>query len=191
MSHTGSLAGEYEVYKGAFKQVGIVLVDSLEEMFDTAKMFEKIENKNKKRIQIITNGGGYGVLMSDALEENKLELAEMNPENRSYLREKFPRAVSIGNPIDLLGDADAQRYKIALEVCEKDKNIDLIILILLLQTPGIDEKIIEVAKHVKKPVLVVSTGSHSKQIISKKLEKAGIPVYAYTDQLARALKNVL
>ena len=191
MSHTGSLAGEYEVYKGAFKQAGIVLVDSLEEMFDTAKMFEKIENKNKKRIQIITNGGGYGVLMSDALEENKLELAEMNPENKSYLREKFPRAVSIGNPIDLLGDADAQRYKIALEVCEKDKNIDLIILILLLQTPGIDEKIIEVAKHVKKPVLVVSTGSHSKQIISKKLEKAGIPVYAYTDQLARALKNVL
>ena len=77
-----------------------------------------------------------------------------------------------------------------MEACEKDKNIDVIVLILLLQTPAIDEKIVEVAKNINKPILVVSTGSHSKQIISKKLERAGIPVYAYTDQLARALKNV-
>ena len=191
MSHTGSLAGEYEIYKGAFKQAGIVLVDSLEEMFDTAKMFEKIENKNKNKIQIITNGGGYGVLMSDALEENKLELAEISVDTKKHLKEKLPRAVSIGNPIDLLGDADPERYKLALEACEKDKNVDIIILILLLQTPKIDENIIDVAKNVKKPLLVVSTNSCSKQNISKKLERIGIPVYAYTDQLARALKNVL
>lgn len=190
MSHTGSLVGQYEVYKGALKQAGVVLVDSLEEMFDTAKMFEKIKRNSKKRIQIITNGGGYGVLMSDALEENKLELAEMSLENKKYLKEKMPKAVAVGNPIDLLGDADVKRYKLALEVCEKDKNVDIIVLILLLQTPVIDEKIVEVAKSVKKPVIVVSTGSHSKQIISRKLEKSGIPVYAYTDQVARALKNV-
>ncbi len=191
MSHTGSLAGQYEVYKGAFKQAGVVLVDSLEEMFDTAKMFEKIEKSSKKRIQIITNGGGYGVLMSDALEENKLELAEISLENKKYLKEKMPKAVAIGNPIDLLGDADIERYKLALKVCERDKNVDIIVLILLLQTPAIDENIVEVAKSVKKPVIVVSTGSHSKQIISKNLERAGIPVYAYTDQVARALKNVI
>jgi acetyl coenzyme A synthetase (ADP forming)-like protein len=190
MSHTGSLAGQYEVYKGALKQAGIVLVDSLEEMFDTAKMFEKIDPNSKKRIQIVTNGGGYGVLMSDALEENKLDLAEMCLENKKILREKFPKSVSIGNPIDLLGDADIERYKTALDICDKDKNIDIIILILLLQTPKIDEEIVEVARNVKKPVIVVSTGSHSKQKIAKNLERAGMPVYAYTDQVAKALKNV-
>jgi acyl-CoA synthetase (NDP forming) len=190
MSHTGSLAGQYEVYKGALKQAGIVLVDSLEEMFDTAKMFEKIDSHSKKRIQIVTNGGGYGVLMSDALEENKLDLAEMCLETKKFLKEKFPKAVSIGNPIDLLGDADIERYKTALDACDKDKNIDIIVLILLLQTPKIDEEIVEVARNVKKPVIVVSTGSHSKQKIAKNLERAGMPVYAYTDQVARALKNV-
>ncbi len=197
MSHTGSLAGEAEVYFGAFKQAGIVIAYNLEEMFDYLRIFEKVHIKPKgNRIQVITNGGGYGILSTDAVEHFGLQMAEPSKTTINSLKKKMPAIAVIKNPTDLLGDANTQRYKDAINAYMKDKHADIILATVLPQTPLIGEQSIiealgEISKNLKKPLITVTTGSKYAIELRKKIEETGIPCFEFPHNAVRALKVLI
>jgi acetate---CoA ligase (ADP-forming) len=196
LSHTGSLAGEKEVYLGVFKQTGIIHTDSLEEIFTIASLVEKKTWFKGNRIQIITNGGGYGIVSTDKIVEAKnLEMANFSKSTENKFKKIFPETVSVGNPLDLVGDATTERYKIALTACLKDKNIDGIFLIVLYQTPLITKEIVSVISEAhessKKPIVVVSTGARFTEKLSEKLEELGIPVFDFPKDAVTAIDKLI
>ncbi|MBI5797345.1 CoA-binding protein [Candidatus Woesearchaeota archaeon] len=193
MSHTGSLAGSYDIYKGAFKQSKIIIADSLDEMFHIAKLFEKLQTPKGKRIQVITNGGGYGILTIDALGLNNLQLAQMSSTSHAFLKHHVPKLVIISNPMDLVGDVTNERYGLALNICAKDKNIDILLVVVLHQTPLINKQITEVFRKVQggKPIIVISTGGTTTKEISATLENINIPVFEFPEEAVHAIKKWL
>lgn len=195
MSHTGSLAGSAETYLAAFKQTGIIVADSLEDMFNYARILEKAVKPKGKRIQIITNGGGYGILAADALLKNNLVLAELSREKRKLLEAKFPRIAIVKNPMDLVGDATTERYKLAIEACISDDRIDIILIILLLQTPLISTDIVDVISEFndlgEKPIVVVSTGGEFTKVLKRNLEENNIPCFMFPENAVRAIKQLV
>jgi acetate---CoA ligase (ADP-forming) len=189
-SHTGSLAGSYEVHKGAFKQCGVILVNSLKEMLDLAKLFQNLSKPKNKNIEIITNGGGFGIMTTDAFESQGLHLGKVSKETKKYLEHRFSKLVTIRNPLDLLGDVDNKRYDIALNATVKDHKIGVLVVIILIQTPLINEKVIDII-HIyknKKPIIPLLLGGKQTKKAIKKLEGFGFPVFEYPEDAAIALK---
>ena len=182
LSHTGSLAGNVEVYKALFKQNGIVYAEDMKELFNYAKVFNNEPLPKGNRVQIITNGGGYGVLTTDAVLLNDLKLAKMQDKTRKALEKACPDYCVLGNPVDLTGDATNERYRVALESALKDDNIDAIILIILFQVPTItkelDKIVARILKDRKKPVIIMSAGGKPAQKHKAYLEQQGITTFA-------------
>jgi len=193
-SHTGSLAGQAETYFGAFKQAGITTAKNLEEMFDYLKIFEKTQKKPKgNKVQIITNGGGYGILCTDALSHYKIPLAEPNKSTITKIKKKMPKIAVIKNPTDLLGDADTQRYKETINAYLKDNKTDIILAVILPQTPLIEhyeilQALEEIHKKSKKTIITIATGSEYATQLRKEIEQKGIPCYEFPYNAARAIK---
>ncbi|MBI2579964.1 MAG: CoA-binding protein [Candidatus Aenigmarchaeota archaeon] len=191
LSHTGSLAGSAEVYFGAFRQCGILTAESLQELFNYARIFDKSICACGPRIQVITNGGGYGILSTDAIMKSGLEMAEPSAQTIKELRRRYPR-LTTSNPIDLLGDASTQMYRDAIELCLNDRKVDALIIIALYQTPrlGTDvvDAIVEMNRQNRKPIITVSTGGEFTQNLRMQMEKNGIPSYTYPHEAVSAMK---
>lgn len=162
-SHTGSLAGGDAAYNALFKQAGIIRATSIKELFDLAQIFSLNPLKKAKNLAIITNAGGPGVLTTDEATDNGLEMAELSEDTTKKLKEYLPPAASSHNPVDVLGDAMADRYKFALEVVAADKNVDSIQVIMTPQSMTEVEEtarvIIEARKNVNKPMVVSMMGT--------------------------------
>ena len=129
-SHTGSLAGSDEVLDAAFRRVGVLRVNSISQVFDMAEVLAKQPRPRGPRLAIVTNAGGPGVLATDALIENRGELAALSSQTIEALDAFLPSAWSHNNPIDILGDADAERYARTLAIATQDPNIDGLLVIL-------------------------------------------------------------
>lgn len=192
LSHTGSLAGNYEAYKAVFKKYKLIMVENLEDMFNVAKLLEKGIKIKKDRILVITNGGGYGILSTDYIVKNGLRLAELNKESVKKLRKDLPKIVNIRNPLDLAGDANVGRYKVAIEEGLNDKNVDLLLVTVLYQTPLIEARIVDMLIEMnnlkKKPIVIVSTGGEFTELLNENLENNGIPCFRFPNQAVRAIK---
>ena len=196
LSHTGTLAGDKETYLGILRQAGVIWANGLEEMFNIASLVEKNVVFNGNNAQIITNGGGYGIIAVDNIANSKnIKLAKLSSLTEKKLRPAFPERVNIGNPLDLGGDATTERYRIALENCIKDKNVDFVLLIVLYQTPLITTDIVEVISEYqrenKKPMIVVSTGAEFTRNLSKSLEERGICTFSYPEDAIAALDKLM
>ena len=194
-SHTGSLAGAYEIYKAAFHQGGILEAQTVEEIYDMAKAIEFQKKSGGDRIAIVTNGGGFGVVTADCVILSNLKLAEFSVESKDKLKKILPEFAQVHNPLDLIGDADSKRYEDALNVLVKDKNVDGIIIIALLQTvslkPEVYDIIVRVKQKTKKPIIVSSTGGEYTEKLKPKLEKNKIPVYLTPERAVRAMKALV
>ena len=193
LSHTASLAGAAAIYKAAFKQCNLIYAQPLEDLFNYAKVLEKSPKPNGSRVQIITNGGGFGILATDSLSSYNLEITEPSEKMKKLLKTKLSAEAIIKNPMDLTGSVTTEEYDHALNAAMDDKNSDCILLIVLLQTPLISPEIITVIKNArkrypKKPLVVVSTGGHFTDIYTRKIEDLGIPCYSYPNNAAKALK---
>ncbi|MHC1609935.1 MAG: acetate--CoA ligase family protein [Candidatus Methanofastidiosia archaeon] len=190
-SHTGSLAGSDAVYSAAFKQSGIIRSYSSDELFDMAKIFTCHKEPEGDQIAIITNGGGAGVMATDALEDEGLKLADINDKAKHVMEEHFPPYCSLKNPIDLTGDANVERYEIALREVLNEGCVDAVLLILLFQAPTLEDdgvkRIININKDTKKPIIIVAPGGTYTKDKIKELEKAGIPCYQTPERGVRAL----
>lgn len=195
-SHTGSLAGADVIYDAVFKQTGILRAEDFEHMFDVAKAFAKCKLPKGDRVGIITDGGGAGVMASDAVAKFGLKMAELSEETIKYLKEHFPPHAVAGNPTDVVGDTDAQRYKYAIEAFVNDPNVDAIVVIVLFQVPLLnEEEIIEIladyAKKSEKPILAVAMGGKKTEHYAKILEEKGVPVYPTPERGVRALAGLV
>ncbi len=133
-SHTGTLAGSEAAYDAAFKQCGIIRAGSVQDLFDYAQAFARQPLLEGNAIAVITNAGGPGIMASDAIEHAGLRLAALTPETKQYLQPLLPAAASVANPIDVLGDAYADRYALAIEAALKDPNVNAVLLVLTPQT---------------------------------------------------------
>ncbi len=191
-SHTGSLAGTSEIYTAAFKQANVIEAKTLEDLFDFARILSTQPKPKGNKIQIITNGGGFGILMADAVISKGMKLAEMSKKGLRRLKDAMPPYVVLRNPMDLTGDATTERYRIAIESAISDKNVDMIIVISLLQTPLLTTDIVDVISELgrkgKKPTIFVALGGRFTSLLKKTLEDSGIPTFSYPERAAESLK---
>lgn len=132
-SHTGALSGEDQIYDAAFKRAGIVRVEEIADLFNAAEVLSTQPLPRGPRLAIITNAGGPGIMTSDALLARGGTLAELSPSTLERLNASLPAFWSHGNPIDLIGDAGPERYRVALEACLEDENVDGILVLLTAQ----------------------------------------------------------
>ncbi|MEM1578103.1 MAG: acetate--CoA ligase family protein [Archaeoglobaceae archaeon] len=155
-SHTGSLAGSYEIYKTAFEQCGIIVAETVEELFDFSFALSRFRKSG--RVAIVTNSGGPGVMASDAVEINGLELANFKRETIERLHEILPPSANFYNPVDILGDADTERFVKTLDLVEKDENVGSIIAILAPTAQINYDKAVDRVIECKKPVFCCFMG---------------------------------
>ncbi len=128
LSHTGALAGADAAFEAAFRRAGLVRVNELQDLFEAAEILSKVAPLEGDRLGIVTNGGGAGVLAADRLADLGLALADLAPETVRRLDAVLPATWSRGNPIDIIGDAGADRYKEALEAALDDPGLDAVLV---------------------------------------------------------------
>jgi acetate---CoA ligase (ADP-forming) len=191
-SHTGSLAGSEQAYKAAFHQAGILRAESMEALFDMALALGYQPPLKDDRIAIITNAGGPGILATDALERSGMTLARLEMETIYKLKEFLPEAASAANPVDVLGDARADRYRFALETVAADPNVDGIVVVLTPQAMTEIEETAratsELAEKLDKPVLACFMGEARVKTGIDILTQNGVPNYAFPERAALAIR---
>ena len=189
-SHTGALTGSDEVLDAAFRRSGVLRVHNIADLFYMAEVLGRQPRPKGPRLTILTNAGGPAVLATDSLVANGGELAELSPESLRRLDEFLPAHWSHNNPIDVLGDADSERYARALDIASQDPNSDGLLVILAPQgmtdPSQIAERLKPYAKESGKPVLASWMGGNSIAAGEAALNSAGIPTFPYPDTAARA-----
>jgi acetyl coenzyme A synthetase (ADP forming)-like protein len=196
LSHTGSLAGSAKVCEGAFDQAGIIQAKTVEELFDYARALAyQPTPSNSKSIAIVTNGGGFGVISADEASEVGLTLAKFSPETIFRLREKMPKYSTPRNPLDLVGDADVERYRSALNAVSSDTDVGIILVIVLLQTSFIESDVVDAITESQvtygKPTIVCTIGGEFTQILVKMLEQSRIPSYPSPERAINAINALV
>lgn len=196
-SHTGSLAGTDRIYDAAFESTGIIRVKSLEEFFDAALALANQPPTKGKRIGVITSGGGFGIMMLDALSDHGLEAPELSAKLQERLHAKLPYFYSVRNPIDLTGSATAEQFAFALNILLDSGEVDGLVLIPLYMTPLLDAEqvnrsIIEASKRSKKPIIVVSVPANEEiRHRMQALRLAGVPAYDFPLSGARGMASLV
>lgn len=187
-SHTGSLAGSDDVLDAAFRRCGVLRVNTIDDLFNMAEVLSKQPRPKGKRLTIVTNAGGPGVLATDALISEGGALAQLSPETIAQLKTFLPPAASLHNPIDILGDADAQRYAKTLELVAKDANSDGLLVILTPQAMTDPTAIASLLKNYAqiedKPVLACWMGGADVSEGELILNQANIYTFPFPDTAA-------
>jgi len=193
-SHTGSLTGSDEVLDAAFSRSGVLRVDEISELFEMAEVLGKQPRPRGPSLTIMTNAGGPAVLATDALIGNGGELAEISPETMNALDDILPAPWSHGNPVDVLGDADPERYAKTLQTAAGDPESDGLLVILTPQDmtdpTATAERLAPYAQSTRKPVLASWMGGPAVAAGDSILDGAGIPTFDYPDAAARAFTNM-
>jgi len=193
-SHTGALAGNDAAYSALFRQGGIIRAESIEELFDYIKIFDNNQIAPARQLAIITNAGGPGVLAIDATVENNLQIAALSDDTKKNLAVALPAAANIHNPIDVLGDAKADRYSNALKNVLADNQVNAAVIIL---TPQATTEIIQTAQAIV-AARAISNKPLAVSFIGKDLVAAGlailqtnhIAVYDYPEAAVRAISKL-
>ncbi|HLV30430.1 MAG TPA: acetate--CoA ligase family protein [Chitinispirillaceae bacterium] len=190
-SHTGSLAGADIAYDTAFKKCGIIRTQTYEQMFEYATAFSSQPLPAGNRVAVITNAGGPGIMATDAIELNGLKMADLHPETTKKLKAVLPGAASVKNPVDVLGDADPQRYALALQYLSTDPNVDAIIILLTPQAVtdclGTAEKLCDVKVN-EKPVLACFLGGEDVAQARNYMLAHNLPDYRSPEKAVNVLK---
>jgi len=180
-SHTGSIAGDDDIYDAAFKRAGIIRVDTIRDLFNNAQTINMQPRPRGRRLAIITNAGGPGVIATDALIKLGGQLAQLSSDTIIKMDKFLPSAWSKGNPVDMLGDAGPDRYFKTLKEALNDKNIDGILIILTPQAMTdpveIANQTVKAAKKSEKTILASWMGAGDMQEGIHILEKGNIPYF--------------
>ena len=193
-SHTGSLAGSDEICDAAFRQVGIIRCNNIDEMFNMAIAFAYQPPPKTNNIAIITNAGGPGVLTTDAAIHDGLKLASFSDETTEILKKNLPKTANINNPVDVIGDARADRYNIALSAAFKDPAVDAVFVILTPQSMTdidlIAREVAKVSSHYDKPVYASFMGEADVQEGIDVLQRNKIPHYSIPENMSKSVATV-
>lgn len=194
-SHTGAMAGEDAVYDAAFQRAGIARVFDMGEIFDCADLIGRKKIPKGPRLAIITNAGGPGVIATDALIAANGDLAKLSAESISQLNANLPESWSHGNPIDVLGDARANRIAKAMQIVLADTGVDAMLVILTPQAMtnplAIAKAVSQLAESTSKPILAAWLGGASMREGIRHLNETGVASYATPEQAVRAFMTLV
>jgi len=192
-SHTGSLAGSETAYEAVFERAGIIRCFSIKRQFDFAQAFANQPLPASNRVAVITNAGGPGIMAADAVERHGLEFASLTDETIKKLTEALPPAANVHNPVDVLGDALADRYEFAINAVSNDPNVDVILVLLTPQAMTEATATAEVMARVScengnKPILASFLGADKVAEAIKVLVDNGIPQYDSPESAVLTIK---
>lgn len=187
-SHTGSLAGSDEVFDASLERVGVLRVNTISELFGMASVLARQPRPKGPRLTIVTNAGGPSVLATDATETHGAEISHLEESTIEALNQVLPAAWSHSNPVDILGDASAERYEKAIEIVAKDEQTDGILVVLSPQDvtdPSATAQALKKYATIKdKPILASWMGGESVAEGAQILSEEKIPVFEYPDDAA-------
>ncbi|HUX99903.1 MAG TPA: acetate--CoA ligase family protein [Candidatus Deferrimicrobium sp.] len=194
-SHTGALAGSKIAYDTAFKKCGIIQAKSLDELFEIGIALSSQPHLEKNSIVIITNAGGAGILATDAADELGLKLTAFSPDEVELFKKNLPKAASIHNPIDVIGDAGADRYKFVLDTCANIKSVSGIVVLMSPQAVTEFKETTDVlidfnSRHLGIPLVVCYLGGVSNREWMPQLRKHGIPCFSFPNEAIRAIAGI-
>jgi acetyl coenzyme A synthetase (ADP forming)-like protein len=192
-SHTGSLAGGEVAYESAFARAGIIRCNSIKEQFDYARVFADQPLPAGPSVAVITNAGGPGIMAADAIERRGLTFAKLTDQTVEKLATKLPPAANLYNPIDILGDALADRYEFALDIVLDDPNVDIVLVLLTPQAmtdaAGTAKTVVETARgKPTKPILACFLGAGKVHEGIAILRQAKIPPYDSPESAIATIK---
>ncbi|MDP2430443.1 MAG: CoA-binding protein, partial [Pseudomonadota bacterium] len=181
-SHTGALVGSDAVFDALVRRAGVVRVTSITQLFASARALSSHITPTGGNLVIVTNGGGPGVMATDRAVDLGVSLAELGPETMEKLNAALPANWSHSNPVDVIGDATATRYRATMEACLADKNVDGVLVMLTPQamtrpTEAADA-VVEVAKNSSKPVIACWMGEAQVAEGRQRFKDAGIPNFS-------------
>ena len=181
-SHTGALAGSDRALTEAFKKAGIIRVNGIKELFEMAEIFKVKKLPKGNRLLVITNAGGPGIIAADTADRLGIRLDPMSKSSIEAIVDKLPPTASLYNPIDVIGDATSERYKVVLEQAIKDEVVDGICVILTPQavtdTENVAKEIININKISEKPIFTCFIGGKKVKSAVKILKSQQIPCYS-------------
>jgi len=188
MSHTGTLTGNDKAFQAAFNRAGIIRVNTIDQLFNCAQNLAMQKRPKGKKLAIITNAGGPGVIATDYLTKKQGELTKLSKTTMKKLNKILPETWSKNNPVDILGDADSERYKKAVKICMEDENVDGCLVIL---TPQSMTDPTEVAKKIssienKKTLLTSWMGEKKVEKGREILRNNNIPCFATPENAIRS-----
>ncbi|HEX9205205.1 MAG TPA: acetate--CoA ligase family protein [Candidatus Deferrimicrobiaceae bacterium] len=194
-SHTGSLAGSDRAYSAAFRQGGILRAETVEELFDLALGFAMQPIPPGERLLILTNAGGPGILAADMAERLGIPLAEITAELRAKLLPRVPSTASLANPVDIIGDARADRYRDALVALREEPSVDIVLVLLTPQAMTEAEEtaraVVSILKGSGKTVFASFLGEATVAGARGILNLGGIPNYPVPERAVRAIHGML
>jgi acetyltransferase len=180
-SHTGAMAGSERAYEAGLDQAGAIRVDRAEQLFDYAAVLSGQPLPDNDRIAIVTNAGGPGVMTTDAVGDSSLELAQFEDETLSALADLLPEGANIYNPVDIIGDAAAERFESALDTVLADDSVGLALVLACPTAPlsfgALAEAIVATQQDTETPVVASLMGGSSTEAAADTLSEAGIPTY--------------
>jgi acetyl coenzyme A synthetase (ADP forming)-like protein len=190
-SHTGSLAGGDAAYQALFAQSGVIRPNTIRELFEFIRIFAHNEIKPVNNVAIVTNAGGPGVIATDETLSSGLALSKLQPEIQDRLKGILPPAASVKNPVDILGDAKADRYKEALDILAEDDGINSLMVLLTPQTMTeplqTAQAMIEFKKYCDKPLVVSFMGKETVNEPRTVMERGGVSTTSFPEVGVRGL----
>ncbi len=194
-SHTGALAGEDAIYDAAFRRAGVIRVDTIEELFDSAELTGKQPRPAGPRLAVMTNGGGPGVMAVDAMVRHGLEPAVLGAATLKALNEILPQHWSHSNPVDIMGDASADRYGQVMEILSKEGELHGLMVIFLPQALtdplAVAKRLVQDLKGRPFPIFAVWMGGRDVAGAVQFLNDAGIATYATPERAVQAFATLV
>ncbi len=182
-SHTGAIAGSDQAYTAAFRKSGVIRVGNVEALFNLAQAFSTQPLPIGPNLAIVTNSGGPGILAADACENSRLNMAALSAETIQKMQEFLPSYAALYNPVDIIGDADAKRYRKTLEVVLADRMVHAVLVLLsptaTVEIEGTARAVVDLARKSRKPVFGCFMGKKRIEVGRRILQEAGIPCYAF------------
>jgi len=180
-SHTGAIAGSDAAYEAGLAQAGVLRAESVEELFDAARMLAAQPIPDGDDVAVITNAGGPGVLTTDAVGDSRLSMASFAEETLSAFSESLPAEGNIYNPVDVVGDADNERFRAALDLALSDPNVDCAVVLsaptAVLDYQELAADTVALQREYGKPVAACFMGGERVDPAAERLREAGIPNY--------------
>lgn len=192
MSHTGSMAGSSKPFEVGMKQNGIIVASTIRDMFNYMMGFSWGKEISGDRIAILTNAGGPGIIATDNVTDFGFKMAKLSEESVNSLLNILPSEANVYNPVDVIGDALADRYKKSIDILEKDPNVDIILVILtpqlVTQIEDTSKVIISTSKSTKKPIIPILIGEKYTQPAMQRFFDNKIPAYSELEDSFKVLK---
>ena len=191
-SHTRSIAGNDEIFDAVCRQVGITRAKSITELFDYSLALGFLGKPKGNRVLIITSSGGSGIIATDVAEQGGIDVVDLPAELLAELKGALPPQCVVANPLDLTGDATAERYRIAAGIAARCDSIDSLLLIFGDPIPGASEVVGELKEKTGKQIIVAYLGGGDiEEEETIKLNRSGTPVFPTPERAVGALKVLL